>query len=242
MRPRRLLRYAAALTLAGVVLLLLVLTGWRPLWDAERAVVAALHRTAVGEPGWTHANRVLTDWVWDPVTMRLLAAASAAVLLARRMVRAAAWVATATLTGLGAQNALKALVGRERPVFPDPVDSAHFHAFPSGHVMTATIVCAVLLVLGLREGRAGRRGPQVGLWAIAAVSVLGVGFTRVYLGVHWPADVVAGWLFGGAVAAVTAVPFLPLDRRRPPTRGTVGSPEPGSTTTAPGFSSEGSAG
>ncbi|WP_431782511.1 phosphatase PAP2 family protein [Streptomyces chumphonensis] len=235
MRPPRLLRYAAALTLAGVVLLLLVLTGWRPLWDAERAVVNALHRTAVGEPGWTHANRVLTDWVWDPVTMRLLAAACAAVLLARRMVRAAAWVATATLTGFVAQNALKALVGRDRPVFPDPVDSAHFHAFPSGHVMTATVVCAVLLVLALRETRAGRRGPRAVLWTLAAVSVLGVGFTRVYLGVHWPADVIAGWLFGGAVAAATAVPFLPLHRRRPATRGTPRTPEAATTANSPAF-------
>ncbi|MBD3931754.1 phosphatase PAP2 family protein [Streptomyces chumphonensis] len=229
------MRYAAALTLAGLVLLLLVLTGWRPLWDAERAVVTALHRTAVGEPGWTHANRVLTDWVWDPVTMRLLAAASAAVLLVRRRIRAAAWVATATLAGFAAQNALKALVGRDRPVFPDPVDSAHFHAFPSGHVMTATIVCAVLLVLALRGPRAGRRGPRAVLWALAAVSVLGVGFTRVYLGVHWPADVIAGWLFGGAVAAATAVPFLPPHRRRPGTRGTAPTPEAKTTATGPAF-------
>lgn len=92
------------------------------------------------------------------------------------------------------QQALKAVVGRERPRWPDPVDSAQFAAFPSGHAMTAVVTCGLLLWLLRLYGA----GP--GLWAaaltVAVVSAVGVAVTRVYLGVHWLTDVVGGALLG----------------------------------------------
>ncbi len=49
--------------------------------------------------------------------------------------------------------------------------------------------------------------------AVAGVSVVGVGFTRVYLGVHWLSDVVGGWLLGGALVAGAASAYGALQRR-----------------------------
>jgi len=111
----------------------------------------------------------------------------------------------AAAAGTGLQQAVKALVGRERPSWPNPVDSADYAAFPSGHAMTAVVTCGLLLWLLRRRGTAGR----VWAWcvALAGVCVAGVGFTRIYLGVHWPSDVVGGWLLGGCVVALAVASY-----------------------------------
>jgi undecaprenyl-diphosphatase len=112
----------------------------------------------------------------------------------------ALWLAATCALGTLLQQALKALVGRARPVWPDPVDSAHYAAFPSGHAMTATVVCGLLLWL-LHHYGAGRAVWRTAM-ALAVISVAGVGLTRVWLGVHWPSDVVGGWVLGAFVVAV----------------------------------------
>lgn len=94
---------------------------------------------------------------------------------------------------------------RERPQWPDPVDSAHYAAFPSGHAMTAVVSCGLLVWL-LRLYGAGpvARGAVL---AVAVVSAVGVAATRVYLGVHWLTDVVGGSLLGVAVVALSAAGY-----------------------------------
>ncbi|WP_405532552.1 phosphatase PAP2 family protein [Streptomyces avidinii] len=199
--------------LLAAVLTALVVAGWRPLLAYDERVARDLHAHAVAHPAVTQFMRVLSDWVWDPWTMRALAAVACALLWWRGDRGRALLVALVTLAASVVQQGLKFFVGRERPVWSDPVDSAQYAAYPSGHAMTATVVCGLLLWLLPRPAPArspGARAPvvwAVTAWAVAAVSVLGVGFTRVYLGVHWPSDVLAGWLLGVAlVALVTSVP------------------------------------
>ncbi len=195
------LGWAGALTLCSALLLVLVAAQWRPLMNLDGDIAETTHRWAVAESGVTQTNRILTDWVWDPWTMRILCAL-AAVWLIRRYAAlwTALWLALTTLVANVLQQGLKAAVDRPRPVWPDPVDSAHYAAFPSGHAMTATVVLGLLLYL-LRHYGAGRA-----LWcaavSVAAVSVVGVGLTRVWLGVHWTSDVIGGWLMGTAVVAL----------------------------------------
>ncbi|MEU9997283.1 phosphatase PAP2 family protein [Streptomyces sp. NPDC050848] len=190
-----------------VVLLVLVGVGWSPLLSLDRSVAESLHRTAVAEPGLTRFNRVLSDWVWDPWTMRALVVLAALLLLWRRREPwLALWLVGALLVAAGVQQALKAALGRERPGWPDPVDSAQFAAFPSGHATTAMVGCGLLLwVLALRW-RDTWRGWSV-LAVAALVSVAGAGWTRLYLGVHWLTDVVAGWLLGWCVVAVAIITY-----------------------------------
>ncbi|MGW3014238.1 phosphatase PAP2 family protein [Streptomyces sp. NPDC001219] len=199
------LRCAGLCTLVFGLLLTLVVLGWGPLLSVDRALAGALHRTAVTAPGWTRLSRLLSDWLWDPWMMRAVLVA-AVVLLVRRGERLlGAWVAATALVGTGLQQVLKALVGRDRPVWPDPVDTAHYAAFPSGHAMSALVAGALVLWL-LRLGGARplwRRTAR----AVVVVSVVGVGFTRVYLGVHWLSDVVGGWLLGGALVAAAAAAY-----------------------------------
>ncbi|MFI1959196.1 phosphatase PAP2 family protein [Streptomyces althioticus] len=196
---------AVLLGAASALLLTLVAVEWRPLLDLDGGISRTTHRWAVAEDGLTQAARVLTDWVWDPWTMRLLCAVVVIRLLRRPAARwTAGWLVVVVALATAVQQGLKAALGRERPVWSDPVDTAHYAAFPSGHAMTATVVLGLLLWLLHRHGVS----PVV--WrtalAVAAVSVTGVGLTRIWLGVHWPTDVLGGWLFGAltVVAAVAA--------------------------------------
>lgn len=204
-------RTAAVLAALFVLLLVPVAIGWRPLQDADGDITEALHRTAVTHHGWTETNKVLTDWVWDPWTMRAGLALLAGWLLWRRMWLLAVWVVATAAVGTALQQGIKAAVGRERPHWPNPVDSAHYAAFPSGHALTATVAFGLLLWVMTRCG-----ARAAWLWAVtlpAVVSVAGVGFTRVYLGVHWPTDVLGGWLLGAAlVYAAAATCPCPQDR------------------------------
>ncbi|WP_137990893.1 phosphatase PAP2 family protein [Streptomyces vilmorinianum] len=190
----------------AVLLLVLVAVGWPPLLSLDRSVADALHRSAVAEPGFTQLNRILSDWVWDPWTMRALIAVAVVTLWWRRERRLAVWVVVASLVAAGVQQGMKAAVGRGRPGWPDPVDSARYAAFPSGHALTAALSCGLLLWVLALHWPDVRRGWSL-IAVTAVVSVLGVGWTRVYLGVHWLSDVVAGWLLGWCLAAVSIITY-----------------------------------
>ncbi|MEV5461509.1 phosphatase PAP2 family protein [Streptomyces cellulosae] len=226
------------LGVASALLLALVAAEWRPLLDLDGGISRTTHRWAVAEDGLTQTARVLTDWVWDPWTMRLLCAVAVILLLRRPAARwTAGWLVVVVALATAVQQGLKAALGRERPVWTDPVDSAHYAAFPSGHAMTATVVLGLLLWLLHRHGV----GPLLWRTALVAavISVTGVGLTRVWLGVHWPTDVLGGWLFGtltvlAAVAAHrrlrpadgAATPGRSGDARRPSTPSHPSSPSP----------------
>ncbi|MFE7509651.1 phosphatase PAP2 family protein [Streptomyces sp. NPDC057540] len=184
--------------------LVLVEAHWAPLYRFDQDVAERLHRSALGSPVRVRLLEVLTHVAWGPLTMRLLVAGVVVWLLRRRAYRLAAWAAvTATAGGL-VGLLVKNVVERARPHLPDPVAHAPGYSFPSGHAMTATTSCAVLLLVLLPlVPRAWRPLP----WVLAAVAVLGVGYTRVALGVHWVSDVVGGWLLGLAVVTATTLAF-----------------------------------
>ncbi|MET7678030.1 phosphatase PAP2 family protein [Streptomyces seoulensis] len=212
--PRRPIRTTLLLALPSALLLTLVATHWSPLLTLDEDIARTTHRWAVRELDITQTFRVLTDWVWDPVTMRPLCAGVALWLGWRRAAwGTAVWLLVTCAVAAVVQQVVKAGVARPRPVWPDPVDSARFAAFPSGHAMTATVVCGLLLWL-VRES--GVRGPRwYGAVALAVVSVLGVGLTRVWLGVHWLSDVLGGWLFGALVVALAVLVHERRSRVRP---------------------------
>ncbi|WP_103531618.1 phosphatase PAP2 family protein [Streptomyces sp. SM11] len=213
--------WTGAVAAASVVLLALVAARWSPLMSLDRAVAEALHRHAVADPGLVRVSRVLTDWVWDPWTMRALIAVAVVALWWRGARTLALWVAATSLLASLLQQGLKAAVDRERPQWPDPVDSAHYAAFPSGHAMTAVVSCGLLVwVLRLYGSGPGARGAALG---VAVASAVGVAATRVYLGVHWLTDVVGGALLGVALVTLTtagyaryAAPRAPAEENRPP--------------------------
>ena len=165
-------------------------------WLVER-----VHEALRDHPAVVDVLRVVTA-LGKPQALATSSIVVAALLLLRRHPRAAAFVLVAVL-GSGAVNVgMKDVVGRARPVLADPVASASGASFPSGHAMTSAAAYGVLVVLA----PASRRRPVL---VIAAVLVLAIGLTRIALGVHWPTDVVGGWVFGLAWLAACAAVLRP---------------------------------
>ncbi len=205
---RRIGKPAALASLLGllcVALIALVAFAWQPLRSFDTVLARSVHHRAHAYDGITQVNRVLSDWVWDPWTLRALCAVVVAGLWLRGARRMAVLLAVTCAFGTLAQQTLKALIGKERPQWQQPLDSAQYAAFPSGHAMTATVTCGLLLWLLRRHGVNGAA------WAtavtVAVVSVLGVGLTRIWLGVHWPSDVVGGWLLGTLTVVVAVAAY-----------------------------------
>jgi undecaprenyl-diphosphatase len=96
----------------------------------------------------------------------------------------------------GLNELIKRLVGRERPILERLAEATGF-GFPSGHAMVSSSfygLIGYLLWINLR-------GKWSGAWSIPVVTMLllaGIGFSRIYLGVHYPSDVFAGFAAGGA--------------------------------------------
>ncbi|MFF9623903.1 phosphatase PAP2 family protein [Streptomyces griseosporeus] len=186
------------------LLLVLVEGQWRPLRRIDTGAARRLHEVAVQHPQWTDVLHVSSDWVWDPVTLRMAVAVLTAWLVRRGAWRLAAWAAVTAVAGGLIGLLVKTVVERARPALEDPVAHAPGYSFPSGHAMTATTSFAVFLLVLLPLIP---RRLRILCWCVALSSVLGVGFTRVALGVHWFSDVLGGWLLGLAVVALTTWAF-----------------------------------
>ncbi|WP_433727321.1 phosphatase PAP2 family protein [Actinoplanes sp. CA-051413] len=205
---------ASALALLGLVpfalIAALVAGGWPPLHDLDRAVTDSLHTWALGHPHWTEANKWWTN-IFAPMPLRAAALILVIWLLRRQAKRLALWAATAMAVGGVLGALLKLLVGRHRPDLLDPVARATGYSFPSGHALNAALTAGVFVLVLLPVARGAKRWV---LWGAAiAVTVL-TGLSRIVLGVHWTSDVVAGWLLGIAVVAVTAAAFPRLRPER----------------------------
>ena len=107
-------------------------------------------------------------------------------------------VAVATLGGQAISNGAKWVFDRPRPdLVPHGVETISA-SFPSGHSMMAAVTYLTLAVMLARVEP--RRRIKVFLIAVAVTITVAVGISRVYLGVHWPSDVMAGWAAGAAWA------------------------------------------
>ncbi len=116
-------------------------------------------------------------------------------LLLVRNWRAASFTFAATASGLLVSHLLKAVFDRPRPdLIPHEV-TVFTPSFPSGHAMMSAVVYLTLAALVARLMR--RRRLKLYAMSVAAVFTLLIGLSRVYLGVHWPTDVLAGWTAGG---------------------------------------------
>ncbi|MEP0546965.1 MAG: phosphatase PAP2 family protein [Rhodothermales bacterium] len=112
--------------------------------------------------------------------------------------RAAGFLVASVLSGVAVTFALKSGFDRPRPDLVAHQMEALSASFPSGHSATAAVV---YLTLGALLARAlPRRRLKVYVVATAVVVTLAIGISRIYLGVHWPTDVLAGWTIGAAWA------------------------------------------
>ena len=130
--------------------------------------------------------------------LALVVVLAAALLWVHRRRAQALVLIAAVLGGELLAQAIKVLVGRTRPDLVPHLDLVYSSSFPSGHSALSPIVYFTLA--GLVAAGEGQRAQKALLIGGAVILVLAIGVSRVYLGVHWPTDVLAGWALGTAVA------------------------------------------
>lgn len=108
-------------------------------------------------------------------------------------------VIAAVVVGLASigNGLIKVAIARQRPDLIDAVLSEPGYSFPSGHAALGMVGWGILAVLVSRTRLP--RAIRLALVAAMAVTVVLIGISRVYLGVHYPTDVIAGWTLGGVV-------------------------------------------
>jgi undecaprenyl-diphosphatase len=119
-------------------------------------------------------------------------------LLLTNRARTALFVLVAVSSGALLTFWLKEAFGRERPTLVPDVDLVRGAAFPSGHTMMATVT--YLTLAALLAGTQERRRVRAYLIGSATLLSILIGISRVYLAVHWPTDVIAGWAAGAVWA------------------------------------------
>jgi membrane-associated phospholipid phosphatase len=92
---------------------------------------------------------------------------------------------------------------RERPFFPDPLATESTYSFPSGHASVSLAVYGTIGYIAARH--ASTRLKQLAALVAAAALILLIGFSRLYLGVHYLSDVIAGFSLGLAWVAFCVV-------------------------------------
>lgn len=193
-----LLSLLAAVVLSGAVVFLAFAVGHGPPPAVDPSLLRAL-RDSAGHP---------LGPVWFPPMVRDLTALGSAVVLtlwvlgvlgvlalARRW-RDAGYLLLSTVGGAVVLSAIKAVVGRPRPEVVPHLATAFGPSFPSGHAFESAVVYLTLAALLLRVTAA----PGLRRYFVAVAVLLSalIGLTRLYLGVHYPSDVLAGWLGGTA--------------------------------------------
>jgi len=124
---------------------------------------------------------------------------------------AAFWILTAVGGGVLLSNVLKLVYERPRPELALHATRVFTSSFPSGH---ATLSAITYLTLGaLLAGLHRARGSKIYFLILAILLTIAVGVSRVYLGVHYPTDVLAGWCIGAAWAAFCWTIFNRLQSR-----------------------------
>jgi undecaprenyl-diphosphatase len=135
-----------------------------------------------------------------PTVLGLIVAAVIGFLLLQARYRSALAILLAAVTGELLNSAMKSLFMRPRPAIVPHLRTVYETSFPSGHAMNSAIIYLTLGALLMRFAQG--RLTKVYCLTLAVLLTCLVGISRVYLGVHYPTDVLAGWTIGLAWASI----------------------------------------
>lgn len=225
--PLRALRWAANLEAAVLIALLLAalaLWGFVEIADEvlegealklDERIVLSLRRA--NDPGTPIGPQWLNDAALEVTALGSIAVLTLVVLgvlgyLGIRRLWGAFWlVAAASALGEILNITLKQLFARPRPAVVPHLTDVQTLSFPSGHAMLSAIIYLTLGALLMRLEK--QRRVKAYILAVALTLTGLVGITRVYLGVHYPTDILAGWCAGLAWAILCWLAARALQRR-----------------------------
>jgi undecaprenyl-diphosphatase len=166
----------------------------------DRRILLALRNPAnprdpIGSRSFEEAMRDVTALGGVTVMALVTVVAVVAFLMHGRRRHALVLGATVLLADISSE-ALKRIYGRPRPDLVPHGSYVYSASFPSGHstISAATFLTLAMLIASLEP----KREVKALVYVLAMGMVLAIGFSRVYLGVHWPSDVLAGWCLGAA--------------------------------------------
>jgi undecaprenyl-diphosphatase len=170
--------------------------------SVDRAIMLAMrvpgHPLQPIGPAWLpSAVRDVTALGSSTVLTFIVLVAAIFLALAGRL-RTALLVVSASFLGSVAVETIRAFIARPRPQLTGQLMEASSPSFPSGHAAISAIVYLTLATL-LFPVLPNRR-IRAFVLIVALVLTVSIGLSRLYLGVHWPSDVLAGWAFGGVWA------------------------------------------
>jgi undecaprenyl-diphosphatase len=163
-------------------------------WAVRSLRQPAPHADTPVGPAWLREVGIDLTALGSFVVLVLVVSAVAGFLYLQHKYRLTVLVLAATAGGMLLNTALKHVVDRQRPSVVPHLREVHTPSFPSGHSMLSAVV---YLTLGaLLMGIVDRRVTKLYCIGVALSLTFLVGASRVYLGVHYPTDVLAGWSVG----------------------------------------------
>jgi undecaprenyl-diphosphatase len=166
--------------------------------EMDRTVELAIH--GLQSPALGHVMRAFT-FLGSPFAVIPLAAGVIVWAVRKKETRAAVAFFVVLVMTEALNVMLKHTFERPRPTLFQEIATLHSYSFPSGHAMAAAAIYGSMGVVVSRLAPTHRRPLVVGL----PVLILMIGLSRIYLGVHWPSDVLAGFAAGAFIALAAAI-------------------------------------
>lgn len=181
----------AAIVAAAALVLLTVLVAlqWHPLMTFDASTTRTLHGAVDGN-GWEQFFSAVSA-IGQPRVAEVALGVMAVVLAVRRQWWTACWIVASLVVAAATWGLLKVWVGRDRPDLPDQISG---WSYPSGHAGEIACAAGLLVVLTFRQLRPGLLRTAVASTWVGVAAL--VGASRVFVGAHFPSDVVGGWLVG----------------------------------------------
>lgn len=191
-------RVLLAIAVVGLVLVLVRIVqdvvGREP-GAFDRAILLALRQADATPLGvWLRAAFVDITALGSTTVITLVTIVAAAYLVVAGSTITAALLVVSISTAALVELGMKLFFARPRPDLVDHLVPVSSLSFPSGHAMLSAIT--YLCIGALLAAAQTRRRVRSFVLAVGVLLTLLIGISRVYLGVHWPTDVVAGWIAG----------------------------------------------
>jgi len=152
---------------------------------------------------------IAITFLGEPTELTIMSLALGAWLIWRGQRSEAATLAIAAAGAAGLNVLLKDVFSRARPALWDRIVDVRYYSFPSGHAMLSMVVYGLLGYLLATHFRRW----HIGILVATVVLIAAIGFSRLYLGVHWPTDVLAGYA-AGLVWLMTCILSIEIWRHR----------------------------
>ncbi|MFC4347623.1 phosphatase PAP2 family protein [Kordiimonas lipolytica] len=189
-------RWPCVLLLLAALCVVLTFSGF--LDGIDKAGVMLFRTDAAGSdpvgPYWAEKAVLGLTHLGDTITLIIFSLLTISWLLLRKQKAAAIYFLVMAGGSFLLSAVLKAIFGRARPDIVEHVVHASSASFPSGHTLRSAAVFLSLLLLARLYSQALR---GFGFALAVFVLFMGIGVSRIYLGVHWPSDIIFGWLVAG---------------------------------------------